>query len=220
MGLDMYLSKVKKYGDASLEEIVMTSRYIDYINNESAKGCSFNDWCGGKDELVRKDLVDEMQKDFTTQYYAWDTEHEYGHSDIVADLGYWRKANQIHRWFVENVQDGTDDCGEYEVSKEQLEELLDICREVLAASELVDGKIQNGWRIKNGVEEPIIEDGKTIADPSVAESLLPTSSGFFFGGTNYDEYYYSDIEHTIEVLESTLRDTDFEHEIVFYSSSW
>ena len=119
-----------------------------------------------------------------------------------------------------NVQNGVDDCGEYEVSKEELEELLDICREVLAASGLVDGKICNGYTFKDGVEEAIIEDGKVIADSSVAESLLPTTHGFFFGGTDYDEYYYSDIEHTIEVLESTLRDVDFEHEIVFYSSSW
>jgi hypothetical protein len=39
-------------------------------------------------------------------------------------VGYWRKANQIHRWFVENVQDGVDNCGEYTVTREKLDELL------------------------------------------------------------------------------------------------
>jgi hypothetical protein len=29
---------------------------------------------------------------------------------IVQEAGYWRKANAIHRWFVDNVQDGNDDC--------------------------------------------------------------------------------------------------------------
>ena len=24
----------------------------------------------------------------------------------------WRKANHIHQWFVQNVQDGNDDCGD------------------------------------------------------------------------------------------------------------
>ena len=44
----------------------------------------------------------------------------------------WRKANQIHNWFVENVQDGIDDCSYHnEVTKEILEELLDICQRVL-----------------------------------------------------------------------------------------
>ena len=51
---------------------------------------------------------------------------------IEAEIGYWRKANQIHKWFVDNVQEGEDDCGDYEVSKEQLKELLDLIDQVLA----------------------------------------------------------------------------------------
>ena len=220
MGLDMYLEKVKKYDDATLREILETVSYVGYLNNERAKGCSFEEWCGGKEEFVRKDLVDKMKKDLSIQYYAWDTDREYPRERITSDLGYWRKANQIHNWFVTNVQDGEYDCGSYPVSKEQIEELLDACREVLSASELVDGKVCNGYTFENGREVPIMEDGKIILDPSVADELLPTRSGFFFGGTAYDEWYYEDIKHTIEVLEDTLRDIDFEHEIVFYSSSW
>lgn len=44
---------------------------------------------------------------------------------------YWRKANAIHAWFVANVQDATDDCGTYEVSREQLQELAAECQKVL-----------------------------------------------------------------------------------------
>lgn len=33
---------------------------------------------------------------------------------------YWRKANQIHRWFVENVQHNIDNCAMYYVSKNEL----------------------------------------------------------------------------------------------------
>lgn len=44
---------------------------------------------------------------------------------------YWRKANQIHRWFVTNVQCGNGDCGTYEVSVDELVELHDTCRAVL-----------------------------------------------------------------------------------------
>ena len=205
MGLDMYLEKVKKYDNASLREILETVEYAGYITEKLAKGCSFEEWCGGNEEFVRKDLVDN---------------EEFLNECITSELGYWRKANQIHNWFVNNVQDGKDDCGCYPVSKEQIEELLDTCREVLGASELVDGKVCNGYTFENGREVPIMEDGQTILDPSVADKLLPTRSGFFFGGTAYDEWYYEDIKHTIEVLEDTLRDTDFEHEIVFYSSSW
>lgn len=51
---------------------------------------------------------------------------------LTAEVGYWRKANCIHKWFVDNVQEGTDDCGDYEVSTDKLKQLLDLINEVLA----------------------------------------------------------------------------------------
>jgi len=43
---------------------------------------------------------------------------------------YWRKANHIHKWFVDNVQDGKDECHDAYVTHEQLQELLATCRQV------------------------------------------------------------------------------------------
>lgn len=48
-------------------------------------------------------------------------------SAIVEQVGYWRKANQIHNWFVQNVQDGEDNCAEYYVSLDQLKQLRETC---------------------------------------------------------------------------------------------
>ena len=50
---------------------------------------------------------------------------------IVEEVGYWRKANQIHKWFVDNVQNGEDDCREYEVEEDKLLELYEKCKSVL-----------------------------------------------------------------------------------------
>jgi hypothetical protein len=44
--------------------------------------------------------------------------------EIIENLADWRKANAIHQWFVDNVQDGEDDCQPYLVSYTKLEELL------------------------------------------------------------------------------------------------
>ena len=55
----------------------------------------------------------------------------YGAS-VEVTCAYWRKANQIHKWFVDNVQDGNDNCGEYYVSQNQLQELLDLVNRALA----------------------------------------------------------------------------------------
>ncbi len=51
---------------------------------------------------------------------------------VEAVVMYWRKANAIHKWFVDNVQNGVDDCNSYYVEKVQLEMLRDTAKEVLA----------------------------------------------------------------------------------------
>jgi hypothetical protein len=57
-------------------------------------------------------------------------------SYIAEEVMYWRKANHIHRWFVDNVQNGADDCGEYYVTMDNLENLLSVCNKVLENPEL------------------------------------------------------------------------------------
>lgn len=109
---------------------------------------------------------------------------------IGEEVAYWRKANQIHNWFVENVQNGQDDCGNYDVSIEQLKKLLDLCKQVQQ-------------------------------DHSKAEELLPTSSGFFFGTTEYDDWYFEQINDTIEEIQNIIDEHDDESEIHYeYQSSW
>ena len=110
---------------------------------------------------------------------------------IIEQVGYWRKANAIHKWLVNHVQDGKDDCGEYYFSPENMEKLLNICNDVLA-------------------------------DPSKADQLLPTTSGFFFGGTEYDEYYLSDINQTVKILQEALEDYNngSDDSNYYYQSSW
>ena len=113
-------------------------------------------------------------------------------SYVIEEVGYWRKANHIHRWFVHNVQGGEDDCKEYWVSMDNLKSLLEVCKSVKE-------------------------------DPTKAEVLLPTQSGFFFGNTDYDEYYMDTIENTIEMLEEVLSEVDENGSLrgsIYYSSSW
>lgn len=115
-------------------------------------------------------------------------------STITEEKIYWRKVNSIHNWFVQNVQEGEDDCGDYEVSLEKLESLRDIVKKVLE-------------------------------DHSSASSLLPTTDGFFFGSTEYDEDYFEELQYTKEELdklfeeEEKLNDGDTWYSYN-YTSSW
>lgn len=139
---------------------------------------------------------------------------------IEEEVARWRKANAIHKWFVKNVQGGEDDCRDYSVSEEQLRELIETCETVIVASELVKGKIKNGYTYdKKGRRTPIMEVGKYIKDPTVAEHLLPTTDGFFFGSTDYDEWYYEDLVDTVRQLKEALK-TKGECADYVYRSSW
>ncbi len=145
-------------------------------------------------------------------------------SEITEQVAYWRKANAIHKWFVHNVQKGVDDCREYRVERSQLQALKDACDKVLATSKLKKGKINNGYTIslkgKKTIKTPIVEDGEVIADPQIAETVLPTEKGFFFGSQDYDEYYLDDIKRTSKVLAELLAEPEGDYVDFYYRASW
>ncbi len=117
----------------------------------------------------------------------WPTKSEgSGSIEITKQVAYWRKANQIHDWFVQNVQGGTDECQRSYVDQSQLQELHDLCVETIKTKDT---------------------------------SELEPSEGFFFGGTEIDEYYWQDLQSTIDQL-APLLDEKFTNFSFHYQSSW
>lgn len=114
-------------------------------------------------------------------------------SYILSETAYWRKANHIHNWFVANCQNEVDDCKDAQVEVAQLKELIELCKEVLEKK-----------------------------DDTFSEANLPTQEGFFFGGTEYGEQYYSDLEDTIMMLSEAVAEVaEDENDVDFiYRSSW
>ena len=223
MGLDMYLYKAPKYKGTTIKQINAIESYWNWKDNPNAKEYTFKQWCGiSENDLPPIDVQDYYKKFYEIRYYYWDDEKKFGHGSIAEEVGYWRKANAIHKWFVDNVQDGEDDCEYHEVNKEQLKELLDICKLIKDKCKLVKGKIKNGEHLDRETYQWVAdyEDGQVVDNPEIAEEYLPTQSGFFFGGTDYDEYYLQDIEETIKILTNVLETTDFDTQMVVYSSSW
>lgn len=116
---------------------------------------------------------------------------------IKERVGYWRKANQIHGWFVDNVQNGNDNCGQYIVDVGQLIEL----------KEIVDMVLQDHTE-------------------KFAEEHLPPTSGFFFGGDDIDEYYWEDLEYTQKLLGEIIKEHEglSKNQQIYttytYQSSW
>lgn len=117
---------------------------------------------------------------------------------VEEEVMYWRKANHIHSWFVENVQDGDDDCGTYYISTEALKKLLSVCEDVINASKLVDGQVYDGTAYDKDHPDGLVKrrPGKVIEDATVAKELLPTREGFFFGCYEYDRDYLDEVKRT------------------------
>lgn len=88
-------------------------------------------------------------------------------------VAYWRKANAVHKWFVDNVQDGVDECQLSIVRREKLVELRDLA-------------------------------GVVLKQPERAPELLPTTDGFFFGGTEYDDWYMRNLQATVRQIDDVL----------------
>ena len=62
-----------------------------------------------------------------------------------------------------------------------------------------------------------------IKDHSKAPKLLPTSAGFFFGDTSYDDNYFSDLEDTQKVISVLLLSEKNEQNMdgeLYYQASW
>lgn len=112
----------------------------------------------------------------------------HAHALVSVNVGYWRKVNAVHAYFVDKFADGVDECQRIHVPREGLEELRNICQTILN-------------------------------DPDRADELLPTRAGFFFGSTEYDNYYFEDLKYTIDTLTRALSDTPDEASF-FYQASW
>ena len=139
-------------------------------------------------------------------------------------VAYWRKANAVLSWLnrhIEKEEDDIENCKEYYIDKELLEELKRDCVKVLSKPELVNKEIEveqydyeHHGRIK---VKRIIE---VLKDSSLAEELLPTEEGYFYGSTIYDERYLDDLRNTIEQIDKILETTDFNTQNLYFHAWW
>lgn len=145
-------------------------------------------WKSGEKNIVDAESVDVMVSvnypDGTRDNLDFATNKPESGVTIELPVAYWRKANAIHRWFVQNCANGEDNCEPMYVPYEKLVELHDLC-------------------------------AKVLEDHSKAPDLLPTQDGFFFGPTTYDEWYFNDVKHTLEVLKDLDETGTYE-----YQASW
>lgn len=133
----------------------------------------------------------------------------------------WRKENHIHAWFGQNVQNGVDECEDAVVSRERLAKFVEVCEEIVTRGELIPGQVYNGqsWTQATGWVTNWV-DGEVLNEDSIklAEALMPTQSGFFFGSTGYDHWYFKALVGAIETLKPVLEKMGQDDTVVYWAS--
>jgi hypothetical protein len=171
MGLDMYLS---------VREFISKTEYYTDENGGYAS----------KPNQKYEDIVNAIDMFDTSEFSGG------GSVSVMTTVGYWRKANAIHGWFVNNLAGGLDECQEIHVPRNALVDLLAACKAVMSVS--------------------VAESKQDVAD----EFGLNPTEGFFFGGYELDEYYDEDIKYTIKMIEYVLENTSPQKTEFVYQASW
>jgi hypothetical protein len=198
MGLDMYL---------------YAEKYISQVDYKNVRG-EFS-------RLPRKEYEEVM----LSAHLAHLPSTDFVGASVSRCVGYWRKANGIHGWFV-RLDGGEDTCQRINVSIDDLTKLRDECLNALAnrdqATEPItstislDGEGEDVVKaIMNEWENQKMRTGTQVLDD---DPLAPTE-GFFFGNAERDEWYYEQLESTVELINS-LRACHDDSYSYYYQASW
>ena len=219
MGLDIYINKVKR-----------TSKNADAIAN--------SDW--GK---VMESHIEQEKKAFSKVYKSAIKHLKNVDSDAYADE-YKKWIRKLSK-FVNYPQFDLKDLGvsysyetwEYSftpVPTEKFEECFDeilkhyyghyvgYFRKVNCVYRYFEDKLtdETAWVTKDECEDIVKRCSAVLENPDLASELMPTRSGFFFGSTEYDKYYFSDLRDVRKQFKSFIKYFKTDDDLVFIHMSW
>ena len=219
MGLDIYIKKVKR-----------TRKNADAIEN--------SDW-----EKVMESHEEQEKKAFSKVYKSAIKHLKNVDSDAYADeYKKWiRKLSKIVNYPQFDLKDlGVSysyETGEYSftpVPTEKFEECFDeilkhyyghyvgYFRKVNCVYMYFEDKLtdETAWVTKDECEDIVKRCSAVLENPDLASELMPTRSGFFFGSTEYDKYYFSDLKDVRKQFKSFIKYFKTDDDLVFIHMSW
>lgn len=105
---------------------------------------------------------------------------------------YWRKANFVHWYFTHDWEERG-----------------------FASDDCVEFPTDEAeLRMLSAMCETVLED------KAQAEFILPTMSGFFFGSTDYDDWYFEDVKYTKDEIDKLLEERPLQDGEEFFYHAW
>lgn len=105
----------------------------------------------------------------------------------IYELAYLRKANQIRNLFIQNLNF----------------EYNEYCGHYKVTKEQLINLKEDCLTILNNHE--------------LAQEIMPISTGFFFGSSEYNEYYFDQLDMTVDIIDDILNKIDFNIFNVYYT---
>ena len=183
MGLDMYLKMAPKV--ESIEELREIEKTLSIAFFEGDFEKELNAIKEKKGFIWNFPV--EFEDSITKENYKKATEEGWFKVSVQMRIGYWRKFNALHNWFVAKVQNGEDECNPHIVTLDHLK--------------LLEGELKE-------------------INKENASKILPTGAGFFFGGTDYDDYYWQDVERLKGEVIYYITQIEHREKTLIYRSSW
>lgn len=219
MGLDIYIKKVKR-----------TRKNADAIEN--------SDW-----EKIMESHEEQEKKAFSKVYKSAIKHLKNVDSDAYADeYKKWiRKLSKFVNYPQFDLKDlGVSysyETGEYSftpVPTEKFEECFDeilkhyyghyvgYFRKVNCVYRYFEDKLtdETAWVTKDECEDIVKRCSAVLENPDLASELMPTRSGFFFGSTEYDKYYFSDLKNVRKQFKSFIKYFKTDDDLMLIHMSW
>ena len=103
---------------------------------------------------------------------------------------------------------GVPDQEYHEISKDQLADLLYVCR-----------RVRKGF---TPIYDKNCDETKYVVNEELAKQFLPVmeNQGFFFGTKEYGIAYASGVIEVLHAVKHIINTTDFEKETVYFNAVW
>ena len=219
MGLDIYFHKVKKARKSKEEPLKTISEYSDILNQRAKEKLARYAKRSLKkltNAIDKGEYVDEYHKIFPKGISRF-TQYDFKYKKFCESMrpieevraffddlqrfhyaeedAYFRKVNFIYHYFQPKL---VDECAF--VTKADLEDIIERC-----------DKILEGVDIRKEIPYEKID---------LAQELLPTQSGFFFGSTDYDKWYFADVKDVRRQMKKLLRGFNEDTDVIYVVMSW
>ena len=70
------------------------------------------------------------------------------------------------------------------------------------------------------IDELLVKCKQVLEDHSLAETLLPTQGGFFFGNSEYNDWYFEDVKEVYDKFSEIAEDFNSDEDMLSMVCSW